>query len=47
MISPPDDAADACTGLPWPRSWRGVYALVLAAFVVVVAALTWLSGMNT
>jgi hypothetical protein len=27
------------TGLPWPRTWRGVYYFVLASFVVWVALL--------
>lgn len=32
-----DDSAD--TGLPWPRTWRGVYVFVLGSFVVWVALL--------
>lgn len=36
---PPDEA----TGLPWPRSWRGVYLLVFGSFVLVVIALTLFS----
>jgi hypothetical protein len=31
---------EASTGLPWPHSWRGVYLLVLASFVIWVALLT-------
>jgi hypothetical protein len=31
----PDDA----TGLPWPRTWRGVYLLVLGCFVMWVVLL--------
>jgi hypothetical protein len=27
------------TGLPWPRTWPGVYALVMASFVTWVALL--------
>jgi hypothetical protein len=27
------------TGLPWPRSWPGVYALVVACFVTYVVLL--------
>jgi hypothetical protein len=29
------------TGLPWPRSWRGVYLLVVGTFILWVALL-WL-----
>ncbi len=32
----PDDSA---TGLPWPRTWRGVYLLVGACFVAYVVLL--------
>ena len=32
---PPDDA----TGLPWPRTWPGVYAVVLIGFVAWVVLL--------
>lgn len=35
---PPE--SDDSTGLPWPRSWRGVYLLVFGCFVLVVGALT-------
>lgn len=35
--------SDESTGLPWPRTWRGVYALVLAVFAVSVALLTALT----
>jgi hypothetical protein len=34
---------DNSTGLPWPRSWRGVYLLVFGCFVLVVIALTLFS----
>ena len=34
---PPDDDAP---GVPIFRTWRGVYLFVLAAFVIVVLALT-------
>jgi hypothetical protein len=47
MKPAPDDSADESTGLPWPRSWRGVYLLVLGTFVVVVALLARLTGMNS
>lgn len=39
---PAPGAAD--TGLPWPRTWRGVYTLVFGCFVAVVlllAGFTW------
>jgi len=35
-----DDKDDSGTGLPWPRSWRGVYLLVLGCFVAYVVLLT-------
>jgi hypothetical protein len=31
--------SDDSTGLPWPRTWRGVYLLVFGCFVLVVGAL--------
>lgn len=34
-----DDSAD--TGLPWPKSWRGVYLFVAGCFVAYVVVLTW------
>ena len=37
---PPDDEA---TGLPWPRSWRGVYALAFGVFVAWIVLLTILT----
>jgi hypothetical protein len=40
MRGPPDDDS---TGLPWPRSWAGVYGLVLLVFVVWVALLSVLT----
>jgi hypothetical protein len=36
---PPDDSDDF-TGLPGFRTWRSIYALVLAAFAAVVVLLT-------
>ena len=36
---------DESTGMPWPRTWRGLYVLVLGIFVlcvVLLAALTHL-----
>jgi hypothetical protein len=44
MIPAPDqnpaEPDDASTGLPWPRTWRGVYLFVFGCFVLVVIALT-------
>ena len=40
MKTPPDDDA---TGLPWPRTWVGVYGLVLLVFVAWVALLSLLT----
>jgi hypothetical protein len=33
------DALDQATGLPWPRSWRGIYAFVLVCLVLWVMML--------
>jgi hypothetical protein len=33
------DPADGSTGLPWPRTWPGVYMFVLGCFVAWVALL--------
>ena len=38
----PDQAAeppDGSTGLPWPRTWPGVYLFVMGCFVAWVALL--------
>jgi hypothetical protein len=32
---------DSSTGLPWPKSWRGVYVFVFGCFVTYVVVLTW------
>ncbi len=37
------DLKDRATGLPFLRSWRAVYAFVLAVFVLWIALLTLLS----
>jgi hypothetical protein len=40
-----DEPPDGSTGLPWPRTWPGVYALVMGCFVAWVAllvALEWI-----
>jgi len=39
MTPTADGPGDDPTGLPWPRSWSGVYALVLVWFVAVVTLL--------
>jgi hypothetical protein len=41
-MKPPDDKA---TGLPWFKTWRGVYVLVLASFVIWVGLLVALTVM--
>ena len=42
-MNPPPEPDDASTGLPWPRTWRGVYLFVFGGFVLVVIALTLFS----
>jgi len=42
LTHPPADAdksPDGSTGLPWPRTWPGVYLLVMGCFVMWVALL--------
>lgn len=34
---------DQTTGLPWPGTWRGVYVLVIASFVIWVGLLVALT----
>ena len=34
-----DELLDGATGLPWPRTWRAVYAVVLICFVAWVVLL--------
>ena len=34
-----EEAADGATGLPWPRTWPGVYLFVLGCFVAWVVLL--------
>ncbi len=36
------DSHEESTGLPWVRSWRGVYAIVVGSFVLWVVMLTLL-----
>ena len=36
---PADQPLDEETGLPWPRTWPGVYAVVLICFVAWVVLL--------
>ena len=40
-MKPEPDPESETTGLPWPRSWRGVYLLVTGVFIVWVALLAW------
>ena len=41
------DAADQATGLPWPASWAGVYALVLGCLLLVAVPFGTLIGIYT
>ncbi len=41
---PPGDAGEATTGLPWPRTWPGVYAFVFGSFLMWVALLVVLKA---
>ncbi|MFN8659871.1 MAG: hypothetical protein U0105_26285 [Candidatus Obscuribacterales bacterium] len=34
-----EDDADATTGLLWPKTWKGAYALVLCSFLLWVVSL--------
>jgi hypothetical protein len=34
-----EEPPDGATGLPWPRTWPGVYAVVLICFVAWVVLL--------
>ena len=36
---PADEPQDESTGLPWPRTWPGVYAVVMIGFVTWVVLL--------
>ena len=36
---------DEATGLPWVRTWRGVYLLVFGSFILWVALLALLTRM--
>ncbi len=44
LTSGPADLEDRSTALPCLRSWRAVYAFVLAVFVLWIVLLTLLSG---
>ena len=39
-MTPVDPHDESSTGLPWPRTWRGVYILVGGCFVAYVVLLT-------
>jgi hypothetical protein len=36
---PADEPPDVSTGLPWPHTWPGVYAIVMICFVAWVVLL--------
>ena len=38
-VDAPPDGEDEVTGVPWLRSWRGVYALVFGCFILWVLLL--------
>ena len=40
---PSSGARDGTTGLPWLRTWRGVYLFVFGCFIVYVVFLTVLT----
>jgi hypothetical protein len=40
-----EDAGDAATGLPWLRSWRGVYSFVFGCFLLWVVLLVVLKAL--
>jgi hypothetical protein len=40
-----EDVGDATTGLPWPRSWRGVYSFVFGCFLLWVVLLVVLKAL--
>ena len=39
QAGPADKSPDEATGLPWPRTWPGVYAVVVICFVAWVVLL--------
>jgi hypothetical protein len=41
---PPQAGSEASTGLPWPRSWPGVYWVVVGSFVLYVLLLVLLTA---
>ena len=41
----PQSSEDEKTGLPWPRTWPGVYLFVVGVFIVWVVLLTALTMM--
>jgi hypothetical protein len=40
---PAGASGDQSTGLPWPATWRGVYVLVIASFVIWIGLLVALT----
>jgi hypothetical protein len=43
-MKPAPEPDDKTTGLPGLRTWRSVYAAVMAVFVLWIALLAWLSA---
>lgn len=43
VSEPPPSSADDTPGVPFFRTWRGVYGFVLVAFALTVALLTLFS----
>jgi hypothetical protein len=39
----PSERESETTGLPWPQTWKGVYVLVVCAFILWVALLVALT----
>jgi len=40
------DPSSELTGLPWPKTWRGIYIFVLCNFVFWLVLLTVLTGLK-
>ncbi|MBL0187284.1 MAG: hypothetical protein IPP97_16250 [Candidatus Obscuribacter sp.] len=43
----PKEIAGDLTGLPWPKTWRGLYTFVIGNFVFWLALLTALTGLGS
>lgn len=46
MIEENTNAENETTGLPWPKSWRGVYILVVASFTLWLTLLVMLGSIG-